>query len=186
MLSSSRTSLRVHPPSFLRKEGSSRRGIEVRALNTFLPYPDLQESVRCLDRQRLGKQRVEAFQILNIVCAPPAIAGPLPVRRRPWSRAPAVRMWMGYPQALALYYNLCLIEWDARGYRNILLKPSHLAGSLGTTDLAMPPWFGLDEVHASHRSNLLRKLPEYYSQFSWTEPSDLPYVWPVPLVNEQT
>lgn len=37
-------------------------------------------------------------------------------------------------------------------------------------------------MHASHRSNLLRKEPEYYTQFGWTEPPDLPYVWPVPMV----
>ncbi|KAI5068023.1 hypothetical protein GOP47_0016368 [Adiantum capillus-veneris] len=103
--------------------------------------------------------------------------GARPVRPRPWARAPAVRMWKGYPHSLALYYNLCLIEWEARGYRNILLKPSPLAGSLPTADLALPPWFGDDVLHASHRSNLLRKLPEHYSQFSWTEQPDLPYGW---------
>ena len=34
-------------------------------MQTFMPYPDYSESARCLDRQRLGKQRVEAFQILR-------------------------------------------------------------------------------------------------------------------------
>lgn len=37
-------------------------------------------------------------------------------------------------------------------------------------------------MHASHRSNLLRKEPEHYTQFGWTEPPDLAYVWPVPMV----
>lgn len=36
-------------------------------VNTFLPYEDYDESAQSLDRQRLGKQRVEAFQILNII-----------------------------------------------------------------------------------------------------------------------
>jgi hypothetical protein len=42
-----------------------------------------------------------------------------------------------------------------------------------------PPWLGDEAFHASHRSNLLRKNPEWYGQFGWTEPDDLPYVWPV-------
>lgn len=35
------------------------------------------------------------------------------------------------------------------------------------------------DFHASHRSNLLRKDPVWYSQFNWTEPNNLPYVWPI-------
>lgn len=43
----------------------------------------------------------------------------------------------------------------------------------------MPPWLGDEALHASHRSNLIRKDPEWYGRFGWTEPPDLPYVWPV-------
>ena len=42
-----------------------------------------------------------------------------------------------------------------------------------------PPWFGDERVHASHRSNLLRKDSEFYGQYGWKESSDLPYFWPV-------
>jgi hypothetical protein len=42
-----------------------------------------------------------------------------------------------------------------------------------------PSWLGDDAVHASHRSNLLRKDLRHYSRFGWTEPDDLEYVWPV-------
>jgi hypothetical protein len=45
--------------------------------------------------------------------------------------------------------------------------------------VALPPWFGRDEFHAAHRANLLRKDPEYYGQFGWTESPDMEYVWPV-------
>ncbi len=34
-------------------------------MQTFIPEPDLYQSVRVLDRQRLGKQRVETLQIMN-------------------------------------------------------------------------------------------------------------------------
>ena len=35
-------------------------------MQTFLPYPDFVKSAQCLDYRRLGKQRVEAKQILEI------------------------------------------------------------------------------------------------------------------------
>ena len=34
-------------------------------MQTFLPYPNFADSLDCLDYRRLGKQRVEAFQIIN-------------------------------------------------------------------------------------------------------------------------
>ena len=34
-------------------------------VNTFLPYPDFVKSAKALDYKRLGKQRVEAWQILR-------------------------------------------------------------------------------------------------------------------------
>lgn len=37
---------------------------------TFLPYADIKQSVKSLDDQRLGKQRVEAFNIINAIYGP--------------------------------------------------------------------------------------------------------------------
>jgi hypothetical protein len=45
--------------------------------------------------------------------------------------------------------------------------------------IEMPPWVGDDRVHASHRSNLLRKDLEYYSKYRWKEPRDMEYYWPI-------
>ncbi|KAL3696168.1 hypothetical protein R1sor_010244 [Riccia sorocarpa] len=188
--------------------------LQIRALNTFLPYSSFERSIQCLDNRRLGKQRVEAKQILNVISEdlpPPAAenqnlleeplveklaesvvgdnveqivptsrSGTTAVkRRRGWANAPVVRMWRGYKDALVIYYNLSLEEWERRGYRNILLKPIQ---SSSDSAPVMPPWLGDEELHASHRSNLLRKEPEYYRQYDWTEPENLPYIWPVPLV----
>jgi uncharacterized protein (DUF2132 family) len=36
-------------------------------MQTFMPYPSFRKSLDCLDNKRLGKQRVEAKQIYNIV-----------------------------------------------------------------------------------------------------------------------
>jgi Pyrimidine dimer DNA glycosylase len=47
-----------------------------------------------------------------------------------------------------------------------------------TTDTGQPAWVGDETVHASHRSNLLRKDPLFYGRYGWAEPPDLPYAWP--------
>lgn len=134
-------------------------------MQTFLPYSDFEKTVKCLDWRRLGKQRVESRQILNI------ILGASPNSR--WRNHPAVLMWQGYAPVLSQYSDLCIKEWIARGYKNNML----ILGIHG--DFAKPIWLGDEEFHAAHRSNLLRKNSEYYSQFNWTEPNNLEYIWPV-------
>lgn len=131
-------------------------------MQTFLPYPSFEETVKCLDYRRLGKQRVEARQVIENLL----IGGN-------WVYHPAVRMWRGFENALCHYMNVCIYEWVSRGFRNTMLIAEI------SRPVEMPPWMGMHELHASHRSNLLRKHEEWYSQFGWTEPATLPYVWPV-------
>ena len=139
-------------------------------MQTFLPYEDFTLSAQVLDRQRLGKQRVEALQIYNV------LVGNLTKKGKPytgWLNHPAVLMWDGYVEALLLYKNKMIEEWLARGYRNtmewVILEDS----------IEMPPWLGDNRVHASHRSNLLRKDLEYYSKYKWKEPIDMEYYWAI-------
>lgn len=134
-------------------------------MQTFLPYPDLLQSVRVLDYRRLGKQRVETFQVLNILLDRTDTKG--------WRNHPVTRMWSGYEEALKLYQNFTIEEWVKRGYNN-----SMQFEELNYKRITLPPWFGNKEFHRSHRSNLLRKDYEYYSQY-FDEPSDLEYYWPV-------
>jgi hypothetical protein len=130
-------------------------------MQTFLPYPDFGKSLRCLDTKRLGKQRVEAYQLLR------ALSG----EASGWVRHPATRMWSGYERALRVYLRESIVAWTERGYRNTMALPD------ADPDAPMPPWLGREDYHASHRSNLLRKDAEWYGRFGWTEPTDLPYVW---------
>lgn len=152
-------------------------------MQTFLPLPDLRGSVRCLDDARLGKQRVEAFQILL------ALRDPWALRERRWriqrglladqplgegwATHPATRMWRGHGPALRAYYNAAIREWKARGFRNTL----RLA-RVGPAP-ALPAWFGRDDVHASHRRLLLAKNPGWYSRLGWREKPGGEYVWPL-------
>jgi len=131
-------------------------------MQTFLPFPNSKKSAQCLDWRRLGKQRVESYQIHLIVSGQRTVGG--------WINHPAVTMWRGFADALADYHNEMIDEWVARGYQNNMDK-------LPVVELVMPYWWGDEDLHASHRSNLLRKDYDYYSQFGWTEPSNLEYVW---------
>ena len=130
-------------------------------MQTFLPLPSFVDSAKVLDYRRLGKQRVECMQLLK------ALRG-----GKGWSNHPAAKMWRGYEEALETYMAACINEWVLRGYKNTMTTKEY-------NGCKLPPWFGDHDFHASHRSNLLRKDRNYYSQFGWFETSDLPYVWPV-------
>ena len=133
-------------------------------MQTYLPYPSFQKSAECLDYKRLGNQRVEANQILNVLRNTPK-------KKSGWHNHPTVLMWKGYEQALEEYKNTMIIEWIKRGYKNTMVINK-------VEDFIAPPWLGKESFHASHRSNLLRKNFEYYSKYNWTEPPTLSYDWP--------
>lgn len=134
-------------------------------MQTFLPYPDFRTTAKVLDRQRLGKQRVEVLQLLR------ALNG----QTTGWTNHPAARMWRGYEAALRDYGIAICDEWMTRGYRDTC-RDKIIA--LADGDRVDPPWLGDPAFHASHRSNLLRKAPDHYGSL-FSEPDDLPYVWPV-------
>lgn len=135
-------------------------------MQTFLPYASFVQSARVLDNQRLGKQRVECLQLLN------ALTG----KSSGWINHPAAKMWRGWEYNLMLYGEAICTEWKNRGFKDTCLEKLGCFGIEKTTN--SPPWLGDLDLHASHRSNLLRKNPTHYGQFGWNEPDDLPYVWP--------
>lgn len=129
-------------------------------MQTFLPYRSFQKSARCLDSKRLGKQRVEAKQILNT----------LQHVSTGWRHHPAVKMWKGYEDALEQYLREMIVEWVRRGNANSIPIPRK-------STYQAPPWLGWKRFHQSHKSNLLRKHPAYYGDKFKVE-SNLPYYWP--------
>lgn len=136
-------------------------------MQTFLPFADFQRTAHVLDRQRLGKQRVEVKQILAA----------LDKTSGGWVNHPAVKMWRGYRTALAYYGFIICSEWRERGYNDSLLP--QFVVEIGEDPIDFPHWLGNDDMHTSHQSNLVRKLPEHYAPFFPDVPDDLPYVWPV-------
>ena len=140
-------------------------------MQTFLPYPSFERTAKSLDMRRLGKQRVEALQILN------SLHG-----QSGWTNHPAVKMWSGHIDALVEYGLAICEEWIRRGYNDtcfdkiICLLTDEFEGF---ETIQYPLWLGSQKFHRSHKSNLIRKLPEHYHPM-WPEvPNDLPYVWPI-------
>jgi len=138
-------------------------------MQTFLPWPDYEKSAKSLDYRRLGKQRVECKQIINI------LDGTTPEAK--WRNHPAVKMWAGYLEALKEYANAMIVEWKARGYNNTM--------ELYTIDESAnqkPWWFGNEDFHRAMRARLIEKLPEFYLE-KYEEKdkgfNDSKYWWPV-------
>lgn len=132
-------------------------------MQTFLPYPDYAESARVLDDRRLGNQ----FYNEGIV-----------LLKGKWPNHPASKMWRGHEWHLGIYLLACATELRRRGRMypkwelvtlQLMLDKPH----------EVPPWLGREDVHSSHRANLLRKDPKWYGQFGWTEEPAEGYVWPV-------
>jgi hypothetical protein len=140
-------------------------------MQTFLPFADFKKSAQCLDGKRLWKQRVETMQILQTLCG--ISSG--------WKNHPAVKMWKGYEGVLLSYQRAIIDEGLSRGYKDNVCWQKSLDAYLmiGETRTDRPHWLGDEVVHASHRSNLLRKNIDWYSQFNWIEPTDLEYHWPI-------
>ena len=148
-------------------------------MQTFLPSPDFVESARALDDTRLGKQRVEALQIIRALTRP----------TYGWKHHPATKMWAGYEEALGAYGLVVTEVWCERGRADTCAttivadlaeagfdRPRTQAELAASGEL--PPWLGDEAFHRSHRSSLLRKDPDHYGPLFPGVPDDLEYVWP--------
>lgn len=136
-------------------------------MQTFLPYKEFRLSAKSLDRQRLGKQRVEVLQLLK------ALAG----ESKGWSNHPAALMWRGSERKLIEYGIVMCEEWKSRGYKDTCTEKIAAYAAVFSGD-EQPVWLGDENFHRSHQSNLIRKLPEHYEPQFAGVPADLPYVWP--------
>lgn len=144
-------------------------------MQTFLAYPDYKLSASVLDMKRLGKQRVEAWQIVQALTVP----------EYGWKNHPAVKMWRGHVPALIEYGIAICEEWRSRGYKDTMLP--RFLGIRDLNNAIAPYWLGDASFHASHRSKLLFKNFDWYSKNGWAEAPGEPglatvlgleYVWP--------
>ena len=138
-------------------------------MQTFLPYPDFKTSLESLDDKRLGKQRVETYQLIA------GLEGRLTKKGKPYTKGrvnhPISQMFRDNIPALKQYLNVSIDVWVARGKNNTMEK------EVIDEEVVMPSWFGNEELHRSHRANLLRKNTNYYGAHGWIDNSELPYRW---------
>jgi hypothetical protein len=135
-------------------------------MQIFLPYPDIDQTAKVLDTQRLMKQRVESLQILNT----------LQGKSQGWRSHPAVKMVKPYQAWLCLYSIKICQEARRRGYVDNLLP--HFEKELLTYPyIIQPHWLG-SYLHTTHKSNLIRKKADYYAPLFPNIPPNLPYFWP--------
>jgi hypothetical protein len=132
-----------------------------------MPSNDYELSAYQLDNKRLGKQRVEAYQIIR------ALTG----ESNGWVNHPATKMWQGNVWQLSQYGEAVCFEWVRRGFNDSLFdKFQTYTSKFKPTPV---PWFVNDELFRfTHKSNLMRKDSEHYGQF-FSVPTNVPYIWPL-------
>jgi hypothetical protein len=139
-------------------------------MQTFITDYNPNISAASLDNKRLGKQRVEALQIADCLLN----------KESRWANHPAVKMWRGYEPFLVKVYILTIInEWEERGFKNTKCAErwQQLYKIVKDKRIKCPEWVDDDFIEA-HRSNLIRKLPEFYSPKFQNTKSGLEYIWP--------
>jgi hypothetical protein len=137
-------------------------------MQTFLPYPNFKKSLACLDNKRLGKQRVEALQLYN----------------DKYTNHPCYTMWADHKDALALYINICLDEWEERGFKNSLVSKIKINKSI--MNIIIPDWVNDPRLNVSHQANLLDKDYEFYKKYNWNVKPHSGYWWPVEVKGDKT
>lgn len=148
-------------------------------MQTFLPYPNFSLSAQALDNKRLGKQRLEAWQILEVLRQKRELGFNMDVG---WLTHPAVRMWEGYEPALCEYGLAICGEWQRRAFESTIhtrLEARYRELGRLVLNRDLPYWFGDERLHSSHRAALLFKNPEFYGTKNWSELPVINYWWPI-------
>jgi hypothetical protein len=158
-------------------------------MQIFLPFPDFEKSCASLDTIRLGKQRVEAFQIWKALTS-----------KTKWSNHVCTRMWKDNIVALRSFIVICCRIYSQRKTKSgkfcqntkmdqhiqendLVVKPNEL--------IVLPKWFGDDKFHDSHKAMLYYKGVENtknglfptnpYEQFEkYSHITE--YYYPIPLI----
>lgn len=121
-----------------------------------------------LDDRRLGKQRLEARQLLDT----------LKGNSEAYANHPCTKMWRGHEWWLAEYGVAMCMEWIKRGFRDEML-PEFLSFVRTREQTRRPAFLDNELLHSSMRANLVRKDPMRYKGFLGfkEEPAD-GYAWP--------
>jgi len=141
-------------------------------MQTFMTHDNYMDTAKALDNKRLGKQRVEAYQILKALRGDYNDTGA-------WVNHPATVMWRNHQYDLALYGLTISMEFYERGFDgyNMVETFNDLTAQLRNDNTERYPWWVNDQLlRYTHQSNLVRKDADYYD---FDVPDNIPYVWPL-------
>lgn len=164
-------------------------------VNIFIIVPDIYQTAKLLDNKRLGKQRVEAKQIIDILEDYDRTGQ---FNKKAWSNHPAVKSWIGFTNQLKVYFNIIVREWINRGFNNTMqlyqidenlfnIIPCNFDGKKATYDTtkfnkySFPYWVSFPPFYMSHQAALCRKDPKHYKVLIKPELYpfiDNGYLWP--------
>jgi len=133
-------------------------------MNTLLPFPSL-NSIGLLSNADLGVQIYEAGELVHLLVDAPA----------GWYKEPAAMQWYGHIDALKAYYNLCVILWGQRGFKQERKIYTGLDLRYSTK---LPPWVGDERVHTFHRATLVSRRPDFYKRYAWKVPETIKPFYP--------
>jgi|LauGreDrversion4_2_1035121.scaffolds.fasta_scaffold07546_13 hypothetical protein len=143
-------------------------------MQVFSMHYDYHQTAKELDYKRLGKQRVESWQILGTIQKKKD-----GLTKAAWINHPCIKIWYNCELALVNYSIAICEEWIKRGYKDTMLDrflnmKEVFEKQNYSSDL--PSLYGVEKFHLSHQSNLLKKDFNYYSKL-YDVPNDLPYYW---------
>lgn len=141
-------------------------------MQTFMTHDNYVDSAKALDNKRLGKQRVEAYQILKALRGDYNDTGA-------WVNHPATVMWRNHQYELALYGLTISVQFYERGFDGyaMMMKFTDLCNDLQSGNRESNPWWVNHQLlHLTHQSNLMRKDADFYE---FDVPDNIPYVWPL-------
>lgn len=140
-------------------------------MQTYLPMIGYSASAKQLDIARLDKQRGQVLDILRIL---------LSDETPKYSPHPVVEQWRGFEYELGVYGLVCCLEWKVnRGRDDNVIWPAIHDAIEPLAPTGKPPWIGDLNLHRSHRSSLIRKLPNVYAELWPGTPVNMPMLWPV-------
>lgn len=151
------------------------------------PQTAIVQTFEMLDQQRLGKQRVEAYQIL---LSYEEQTKKQPLKYQGWNGLPAVRMWAGHLPALCVYGIINCMVWRRHGHSDSLLaefqKRRRVYLANDPDAVQWPWWFGHCSMVRTHQTKLYHKnSPKWVDYHQRTAPKHhvmkLPYLWPDPF-----
>ena len=161
-------------------------------MKTFLPIrlatfkDSVYASLNALDNARLGKQRVETYQLYRILRG---IDG-----QSKWRFHPASIQWRGYHEALGLYLVASLEVWGSRlSKAGIPMSNERMSENVKRFRIGIDPktneaydwdtvslpwWWSCDAIFNSDAASLYRKDKKHYADYKQYDEQYAEYVWP--------